>query len=49
MFSIEMGNVISSCVICSANAGKYLYIILQRLTFTYFEKVAELSSFAERF
>ena len=33
--------VISSRVICSANAKKYSKLILRRLTFEYFEKVAE--------
>ena len=42
MFSTEVGKVIiSSCIICSANARKYFEKILQKLTFMkYFEKVA---------
>ena len=44
MFSIEVGNVIISfCIICFANARKYFEKILRRLTFKYFEKVAEFS------
>ena len=42
MFSTEVGKVIiSSYIICSANARKYFEKILQKLTFKkYFEKVA---------
>ena len=44
MFIIEEGNfVISSCVICFADARKYSEETLRRLTFKYFEKVAEFS------
>ena len=44
MSSTEVGNVIiSSRVICFANARKYSEEILRRLTFKYFEKVAEFS------
>ena len=44
MFSTEEGNlIISSCVICFANARKNSEEILRRSTFKYFEKVAELT------
>ena len=44
MFSTEEDNfIISSCIISSANVRKYSEEILQRLTFKYFEKVAEFS------
>ena len=40
MFSTEEGNlIISSCIICFANARSYSEEILRRLTFKYFEKV----------
>ena len=41
MFTTEEWNlIISSCMICFANARKYFEEILWRLTFKYFEKVA---------
>ena len=41
MFTTEEGNlIISSCIICFANARKYSEEILRRLTFKYFNKVA---------
>ena len=46
MFTTEEGNVIVCYilnVICSGNARKYSEEILRRLTFVYFEKVAEFS------
>ena len=44
MFTTEEGNlIISSSVICLANARKYSEETLRRLTFKYFEKVSELS------
>ena len=44
MFTTEEGNfIISSCIICFADARKYSEEILRRLTFKYFEKVAEFS------
>ena len=44
MFTTEEGNLIlSSCIICFANAKKYSEEILRRLTFKYFENVAEFS------
>ena len=53
IFTTEEGNLInSSCIICFANARKYFEEILRRLTFKYFEKVAEFSipsSFTEWF
>ena len=51
IFTTKEGTIIiSSCIICFANARKYFEEIIQRLTFKYFEKVAQfsiLSSFAE--
>ena len=49
MFTVEEGNVIS-CVICFANARKYSVRDTLRMTFKYFNKVAEFpkpSSFTE--
>ena len=44
MFSTEEGNVIiSSCIICFANARKYFENIFGRMTIKYFEKVVEFS------
>ena len=44
MFTTEEGNlIISSCILCFANAWKYFEEIVWRLTFKYFEKVAEFS------
>ena len=44
MFTTEEGNlIISSCIICFANAGKYSEDILWILTSEHFEKVAEFS------
>ena len=44
MFTTEEGNlVLSSCIICFANAKKYSEERLGRLTFKYFENVAEFS------
>ena len=44
MFITEESNlIISSCIISFANARKYSEEILRRLTFKYFEKVAEFS------
>ena len=44
MFATGEGNlIISSCVICFANARKYSEEELRRLTFKYFEKVAGFS------
>ena len=44
MFTTKEGNlVISSCIISFANARKYSKEILRRLTFKYFQKVAEFA------
>ena len=44
MFTTEEGNlIVSSCIICFANARKHFEEILRRLTFKYFEKVEEFS------
>ena len=44
MFTTKERNlIISSCIVCFANARKYSKELLRRLTFKYFEKVAEFS------
>ena len=45
MFTTKEGNhlIISSCIICFANARKCSKEIPLRLTFKYFEKVAQFS------
>ena len=44
MFTSEEGNlIISSCIICFAEARKYSEEIVRRLPFKYFAKLAEFS------